>query len=83
MHLLGTRLTKQNKHELVKDTSMIFQQFNLLNNLTVVENVMLPNKLRGISKNFKKRAMELLEFVGWQISPICLYPHFLEVVSRE
>lgn len=63
--LLGRRLDKSTRHSLVKDTSMIFQSFNLLGNLNVLENILLPTKLRSgdRSENLKK-ARELLSFVG-------------------
>ena len=44
---------------------MIFQHFNLLNNITVLDNVIYPIKKLDISKEEKeKRARELLEVVG-------------------
>ena len=43
----------------------IFQQFNLLQNLTALENVMIPMVFQGISeKERKNRAEFLLESVG-------------------
>lgn len=65
IYLMNKKLDKTTKHELVKDTSMIFQSFNLLGNLNVIENVLLPTKLRkGNKKDNIKRARELLSFVG-------------------
>lgn len=65
IYLMGRKLDHESRHELVKDTSMIFQSFNLLSNLNVIENVLLPTKLRkGDSKENIKRAKELLSFVG-------------------
>ena len=65
IYLMGKKLDETTKHELVKDTSMIFQDFNLLGNLNVIENVVLPAKLRsGDKKHDIKRAKELLSFVG-------------------
>ncbi len=45
---------------------MVFQQFNLFNNLTILDNITLaPRKLLKMSKeDAEKRAMELLERVG-------------------
>lgn len=63
--LMGEKLDKSTKYDLVKDTSMIFQSFNLLGNLNVIDNVLLPAKLRkGDKKDNIARAKELLNFVG-------------------
>lgn len=65
IYLMGKRLDKTTRHDLVKDTSMIFQGFNLLGNLNVIDNVLLPTKLRkGNKKDNIKKARELLYFVG-------------------
>lgn len=65
IYLMGEKLDKDTRHELVKDTSMIFQGFNLLSNLNVLDNVLLPAKLRKGNKNDNiERARELLNFVG-------------------
>lgn len=65
IYLMGKKLDRKTKHELVKDTSMIFQGFNLLNNLNVLDNVLLPSKLRkGNKKDNIHKAKELLSFVG-------------------
>lgn len=61
----GERLTKKTRSTIIKETSMIFQNYNLLNNLNVLNNILLPLKLR--KNNLKvhlERANELLEFVG-------------------
>ena len=48
-----------------KNIGMIFQHFNLLNNITVLDNVIYPIKKLNISKEEKiKKAKELLEVVG-------------------
>jgi D-methionine transport system ATP-binding protein len=65
IYLMDEKLDKKTKHKLVKDTSMIFQGFNLLNNLNVLDNVLLPSKLRkGNKKDNIEKARELLSFVG-------------------
>jgi D-methionine transport system ATP-binding protein len=65
IRLMGRRLDKKSRHELVRATSMIFQHFNLLMNLNVRENVLLPVKLRrGNQEENRRRALELLAFVG-------------------
>lgn len=65
VYLMGQKLDHHTKHELVKHTSMIFQNFNLLNNLSVIDNVVLPTKFRkGSKKENSQKAKELLSFVG-------------------
>lgn len=65
IYLMGKKLDKKTKYELVKETSMVFQGFNLLGNLNVIDNVLLPTKLRkGNKKENIERAKELLHFVG-------------------
>ena len=65
IHLMGEKLDESSKHDLVKDTSMIFQGFNLLGNLNVMDNILLPTKVRkGNKKDNIERAKELLSFVG-------------------
>ena len=65
IYLMNEKLDHLSKHNLVKETSMIFQSFNLLGNLNVLENVLLPTKLRnGNKKDNLSKAKELLSFVG-------------------
>ena len=65
IYLMGKKLDKLTKHDLVQDTSMIFQSFNLLGNLNVIDNILLPTKLRKTNKKENiKRAKDLLNFVG-------------------
>lgn len=65
IYLMGMKLDGTTKYDLVKDTSMIFQGFNLLSNLNVIENVLLPTRLRKGNKNDNiKKAKDLLDFVG-------------------
>ena len=48
-----------------KKIGFIFQQFNLINTLTALENVMLPMTFQGVERTEReKRAKELLELVG-------------------
>jgi putative ABC transport system ATP-binding protein len=48
-----------------KKIGFIFQQFNLLQNLTALENVMLPMIFQGVPENKRRdRAMQLLESVN-------------------
>jgi putative ABC transport system ATP-binding protein len=48
-----------------KTVGFIFQQFNLIQTLNAIENVMLPMEIAGISeKSAKERAKKLLELLG-------------------
>lgn len=48
-----------------KHVSFIYQQYNIIDSYTVLENVMLPLLINGYSKSeAKKRALELIEEVG-------------------
>jgi len=67
--VLGHEITHMNRKELAffrrKNIGIVFQFFNLINTLTVVENVMLPMELNGINKKEAyERALKLLEYVG-------------------
>ncbi|HZH93802.1 MAG TPA: ATP-binding cassette domain-containing protein [Tissierellaceae bacterium] len=65
IYLMGKLLNSDTRHELVKETSMIFQGFNLLGNLNVIENILLPTRLRkGNQRENIGKARELLSFVG-------------------
>lgn len=65
VYLFNEKLDKNNRQTIVKDTSMIFQSFNLLNNLTVLENVLLPIRIRKKKRDdYLSKASELLNFVG-------------------
>ncbi|MDD6572765.1 MAG: amino acid ABC transporter ATP-binding protein [Thermoflexaceae bacterium] len=61
------KMTKKNKIEMArKYSSMVFQQFNLYPNMTVLGNLMLaPTKLQKVPKEeARKTAMEALKRVG-------------------
>lgn len=65
IYLMGKKLDRTTRHDLVQDTSMIFQGFNLLSNLNVLDNVLLPARLRKGNKHDNiERAKDLLNFVG-------------------
>lgn len=59
-------LSKKDLRERRKKIGMIFQHFNLLNNLTVLDNVIFPIKRdKSLTKEEKRdKALELLETVG-------------------
>ena len=67
--LSGININKLNINELAnfrnENIGIIFQFFNLINDLTVLENISLPLLLRGISKKKSdQRAMMLIENIG-------------------
>jgi putative ABC transport system ATP-binding protein len=47
-----------------EEVGFIFQNFNLLSNLTAVENALVPYLPAGISSELRRRAVELLTQVG-------------------
>lgn len=54
-----------NNESIVKNTSMIFQNYNLLNNINVLDNVLLPMKIRNkVTELDINKALDLLSFVG-------------------
>lgn len=60
-----SRLSPRGLRETRQSMSMIFQQFNLLMQRTVEENVCFPLEITGVKKvEAKKRAKELLKLVG-------------------
>jgi putative ABC transport system ATP-binding protein len=63
----GQDLSNLSDHSLTqfraRKVGFVFQSFNLVPNLTALENVMLPMEFAATS-NRKSRAMELLEMVG-------------------
>ena len=62
----GTIVTDRNIRKIRRDIGMVFQHFNLINNLTVMENLTLaPVKLRVMKRDAaEKRAKELLRHIG-------------------
>ena len=71
VYLDGKDISKLDESSLAqirgKKIGFIFQQFNLINTLTALENVMLPMTFQGISKENKiKKAKSLLTIVDLQ-----------------
>ena len=71
----GELVTEKNVRKIRRDLGMVFQHFNLINNMTVMENLTLaPVKLRLLKKaEAEKRAKELLKHIGL-LSKIDAYP---------
>jgi len=69
----GQDITKLHDHALIKyrgqKIGFVFQGYNLVPNLTALENVMLPMEIANTpKKGRKKRAQELLDQVGLNIA---------------
>lgn len=62
----GTLITEQNIQQMRQKIGMVFQHFNLIKNLTVMENLTLaPVKLKLMNEEAaEKRARELLRHIG-------------------
>ncbi len=77
------RMSKQELLHLRRKVSMIFQQFNLLMQRTVGENVRYPLEIAGVPRKLAdKRVMELLEIVGLQ-DRVKAYPAQLSGGQRQ
>lgn len=58
-------LTENGLNQLRSKIGMIFQHFNLLQQQTVLDNVVLPLKLQGVKRKERvSKGMELLELIG-------------------
>ena len=62
----GVLVTEKNIRKIRRDMGMVFQHFNLINNLTVMENLVLaPVKLKIMTREVaEKKAMKLLKQIG-------------------
>lgn len=62
----GEKVTEKNIRRVRQNIGMVFQHFNLINNMTVMDNLLLaPLKLRLMKRDkAEKRAMELLRHIG-------------------
>ena len=66
IYLDGVLVTEKNIRKIRRNVGMVFQHFNLINNLTVMDNLTLaPVKLKLMKqKEAEKRAKELLKHIG-------------------
>jgi putative ABC transport system ATP-binding protein len=68
IHVEGRELTSMSEveHNAYRRDKIgfIFQSFNLINNLTALENVLVPFLPRGVSPAMRQRALQLLDEVG-------------------
>lgn len=66
IYFMGTLITDQNIQQMRQQIGMVFQHFNLINNLTVMENLTLaPVKLKILTKEAaEKKARSLLRHIG-------------------
>ncbi len=62
--VLGTMTTQERDRFRREDAGFIFQNFNLLANLSAVDNVLAPFLPRGVSPAQRKEARSLLEKLG-------------------
>lgn len=80
----GTKVDQKNIHDVRKHIGMVFQQFNLFNNLSVRDNLLIaPIKTQHKSKEaMLKKAMEELEIFGIA-DKIDAYPHQLSGGQKQ
>ena len=66
IYLDGVLITEKNIRKMRRNLGMVFQHFNLITNMTVLENLTLaPLKLKLMKRDeAEKRAMELLKHIG-------------------
>lgn len=64
----GDNICKYNENELAKyrndKIGIVFQNFNLISELTVLENILIPSFFRKRDMNIKNRAADLINLVG-------------------
>lgn len=73
----GKALQQYQKYELRREMGIIFQSFELIEHMTVLENILLAGRAIGIpKKNLIPRAEQLLQRVGLESKKLA-YPHEL------
>ena len=64
---VDNNLSQAKARKLIQQTAVVFQGFSLLYNCSVIDNVALPLKLRGVDRDTRlEKAKQLLSFVGLQ-----------------
>lgn len=80
----GEVVTEKNVRQIRREVGMVFQHFNLISNLTVMENLTLaPVKLKVMKREVaEKRARELLKHIGL-LSKVNAYPASLSGGQKQ
>ena len=80
----GELVTEKNIRKIRRNIGMVFQHFNLINNMTVMENLTLaPVKLKLMKRDAaEKRARELLKHIGL-LSKVDAYPASLSGGQKQ
>lgn len=82
----GIDIVKLNDRQLrdyQKNLGMVFQDYNLLSNLTVLKNIELPLKINSLKRNDREKvAKKVLEFVNLQ-AEVSSYPSQLSGGMRQ
>lgn len=83
VNILGKNIkSTKNKSELRKSMGIIFQDFKLIDELTVMENVILPLKIRDFPKiEATKQAKKMLNWAG--ITNHDIHPQFLSGGEKQ
>jgi len=77
-------LSWRHKAKLRQSIGIFFQEFRLLSHLSVIENVALPLRMRGLDwERSRKQAQELLNWVGVDVEAADLYPSSLSGGEKQ